>query len=114
MKLTINLLTPLLLFRTSRAYATLNMGIPDQFRVSPFENEFSEDGAAGAEASANLLDRRSDGYLWSEERTGFPDAERSTDIDTGSAIMFVAFAPLTRTFQKHTQAWLKANRHTRL
>ena len=55
MKLTTNLLTPFLLFRTSRAYATLNMGIPDQFRVSPFENEFTEDGAAGAEASANLV-----------------------------------------------------------
>ena len=55
MKLTTNLLTPFLLFRTSREYATLNMGIPDQFRVSPFENEFTEDGAAGAEASANLV-----------------------------------------------------------
>jgi hypothetical protein len=79
MKPTINTLTPFLLFRTSRAYATLNMGLSDQFRVSPFENEFTEDGAAGAEASANLLDRRSDGYQWSEERAGFPDAERSTD-----------------------------------
>jgi hypothetical protein len=55
MKLTTNLLTPFLLFRTSREYATLNMGIPDQFRVSPFENEFTEDGAAGAEASADLV-----------------------------------------------------------
>jgi hypothetical protein len=31
------------------------MGISDQFRVSPFENEFTEDGAAGAEASADLV-----------------------------------------------------------
>jgi len=31
------------------------MGISDQFRVSLFENEFTEDGAAGAEASANLV-----------------------------------------------------------
>jgi hypothetical protein len=55
MKSTINLLTPFPLFRTSREYATLNMGISDQFRVSLFENEFTEDGAAGAEASANLV-----------------------------------------------------------
>jgi hypothetical protein len=55
MKLRKYLLTPFLLFRTSRAYATLNMGIPDQFRASPFENEFTEDEAAGAEASADLV-----------------------------------------------------------
>jgi hypothetical protein len=81
--------------RTSRAYATFNMGIPDQFRVSQFEKEFTERWGGAGKTLPPVLTLIIPNDHGAEERpeAGYPFRESymvDNDLAVGRVVEFLS------------------------
>ena len=81
--------------RTSRTYATFNMGIPDQFRVSQFEKEFTERWAGAGKTLPPVLTLIIPNDHGAEERpeAGYPFRESymvDNDLAVGRVVEFLS------------------------
>jgi hypothetical protein len=81
--------------RTSRTYATFNMGIPDQFRVSQFEKEFTERWGGAGKTLPPVLTLIIPNDHGAEERpeAGYPFRESymvDNDLAVGRVVEFLS------------------------
>lgn len=87
--------------RTSYTYPTYNMAIPDQFRVSVFENEFNEKWGTGKEVMPSVLTVILPNDHGAAERpaAGYPFKESymaDNDLAVGRIVEFLSNTPYWR------------------